>query len=179
MAHIHTEPHQHDLTASAYIFRLDGSEPRIVLHYHLKLGGYMQFGGHVELDEHPWQAIAHEVHEESGYDLDQLQVLQPRERVRAIDGIVVLPHPVAVLSLPYGTIDHVHDDIAWAFVTHEAPRHAPASRESRAMRLLTKSQLESMEGEEVVTGAREMALAIFEICLPTWEPVSTDTFSGT
>ena len=31
MPHIHTEPGQHDHTASAYIFRTDFSEPKVML----------------------------------------------------------------------------------------------------------------------------------------------------
>lgn len=38
MAHIHTKPGQHDLTASAYIIRDDGNEPVVLLHRHKKLG---------------------------------------------------------------------------------------------------------------------------------------------
>lgn len=53
MPHIHTEPGQHDHTASAYIVRLDEAEPALILHRHKILGQYLQFGGHVELDENP------------------------------------------------------------------------------------------------------------------------------
>ena len=66
MAHIHTQPGQHDHTASAYIIRTDLDTPRIMLHLHRKIGKYLQFGGHVELNETPWQAVVHELREESG-----------------------------------------------------------------------------------------------------------------
>ena len=65
MPHIHTKPGQHDHTVSAFIVRLDGKQPRILLHRHKKSGVYMQFGGHIELHENPWQAISHELLEES------------------------------------------------------------------------------------------------------------------
>ncbi len=32
----------------------------------------MQVGGHIELDETPWQAVEHELREESGYTLAEL-----------------------------------------------------------------------------------------------------------
>jgi len=46
----------------------EGAEPRIILHKHRKLNKLLQFGGHVELDETPWQAVLREIAEESGYD---------------------------------------------------------------------------------------------------------------
>src|SRR3954465_16018556 len=81
MPHIHTEPGQHDHTVSAYIFRTDFSEPKVMLHLHKKHGTYMQFGGHIELNENPWQAITHELREEAGYELDELFILQPHQRL--------------------------------------------------------------------------------------------------
>lgn len=81
MAHIHTEPGQHDHTASGFIVRTDTPEPTLILHRHKKTGKYMQFGGHIELDETPWQAVRHELMEESGYDLSDLQILQPMQRL--------------------------------------------------------------------------------------------------
>lgn len=69
MPHIHTEPGQHDLTVSAYIVRMDLPEPAIILHKHRKLNKWLQFGGHVEPHENPWQAVQREIREESGYEL--------------------------------------------------------------------------------------------------------------
>jgi 8-oxo-dGTP pyrophosphatase MutT (NUDIX family) len=172
MTHIHTEPYQHDLTASGYIFRIDSEEPQILLHHHIKLGSYMQFGGHVEHDEHPWHAVAREIREESGYDFDQLEVLQPRERIRTIHDIIVLPQPVFIIDVTYGKkTDHLHDDIGWAFVTREVPRHQPEANESRDIRLFTRSQLMGSEGETVLPNVREIALAIFDTYLSSWEAV--------
>jgi hypothetical protein len=49
MAHIHTEPGQHDFTASAFIIRLDRlderGQPKLLLHKHKKLHKLLQFGG--------------------------------------------------------------------------------------------------------------------------------------
>lgn len=36
MSHIHTKPGQHDFTASAFIIRTDGTEPRAMVHMHKK-----------------------------------------------------------------------------------------------------------------------------------------------
>lgn len=46
MAHIHTNPGEHDLTASAFIVRDDFAKPRLMLHMHKKLGVLLQPGGH-------------------------------------------------------------------------------------------------------------------------------------
>ena len=45
MAHIHTEPGQHDFTASAFIIRTDTPEPKLLLHRHKLVGKYLQIGG--------------------------------------------------------------------------------------------------------------------------------------
>src|SRR3954466_7704978 len=63
MPHIHHEPGQHDFTTSAFIVRTDRSEPQAVLHEHRKIGKLLQFGGHIELTESPWQALLREVRE--------------------------------------------------------------------------------------------------------------------
>lgn len=78
MPHIHTQPGQHDHTASAFIIRTDGTEPRILFHMHKKIKKLMQPGGHVELHETPWQAVVHEIEEEAGYEISQLKILQPK-----------------------------------------------------------------------------------------------------
>lgn len=71
MPHIHTKPGQYDHTVTAYIVRTDGDDPKVLLHMHRKLGMLLPPGGHVELDETPWAAMAHELTEESGYTLDE------------------------------------------------------------------------------------------------------------
>lgn len=66
----------------------EGDEPRIILHKHRKLKMLLQFGGHVELDETPWQAVLREIAEESGYDKNQLKLLQPcYNRLTSLPGV--------------------------------------------------------------------------------------------
>ena len=61
MAHIHTLSGQHDFTVSVYIVRqFDDIDWRIALHVHKKHNSLLPFGGHIELDETPWQAVARE-----------------------------------------------------------------------------------------------------------------------
>ena len=171
MAHIHTKPGQHDHTASAYIIRLDTPEPTIVLHMHKKFGLYIQFGGHIELDETPWQAIAHELVEESGYDLSQLKLLQPKDRMKKINSAAL--HPYAVCHNTHAIGDaHYHTDIAYAFITHEPPKAKVAPGESEDIRLFTQKELSVMPDMQV----RDVANFVFDTCLEKWEAVSPSEF---
>lgn len=144
-----------------------------MFHKHLKFNKYMQFGGHVELDEHPWEAVAHEVREESGYDLDQLQVLQPPDRPIIQSDVVILPQPVCLISALISDVQpvHYHDDIAWAFVTHELPRHEVDARESDVILLLSRSQIAAATDDEMFLNVKEITLFIFDTVLPKWQPV--------
>ena len=60
MPHIHTEPGQVDTTVTMYLFRERNGVLETMLHMHKKLGKLMPIGGHVELDETIWQAVAHD-----------------------------------------------------------------------------------------------------------------------
>lgn len=68
MAHIHTAPGQHDNTVTLYIVRQFGTEWKGLLHMHRKHHRLLPVGGHVELDETPWQSAVHELREEAGYE---------------------------------------------------------------------------------------------------------------
>lgn len=166
--HIHTAPGQHDLTCSAYIVRTDLGTPRVLVHRHKKLGRLMQIGGHVELAETPWSALAHEVAEESGYDLDQLDVLQ----VLALDvetrGAVRHPTPFLVNThrLPR---DHLHTDLCYAFVTDQAPRHGVGEGESHA---LTWPTLEELTAEVGPGGALADVAEFYRVVLEQVMPVA-------
>ncbi len=94
MSHIHTAPGQHDATVSAFIIRID-TEPLVLLHKHKKLGILGQIGGHVELHENPWQAIQHEIKEESGYDITDLMILQPKPIIHDLRGGQLTPIPIS------------------------------------------------------------------------------------
>lgn len=178
MPHIHDQPGQHDHTASAYILRLDEDEPRLLLHLHKKLGVYLQFGGHVELDESPWQAVAHEIKEESGYELGQLQILQPKSRLKSISTATLHPQPVCHNTHDFdGRGWHYHTDLGYGFVTNEQPKHALQDGESSKMRAVTRKELIAMPNDEIYEGVREIALFIFDECLPNWERVDTAGFA--
>lgn len=141
MPHIHTEPGQHDITTSAWIFRQDDNELRALVHMHRKHGKLMQIGGHVELNETPWQTLVHEIPEESGFALGQLQILQPLAEIPAFSGTAV--HPVPALSNTHFVGDgHYHSDFCYTFIADGTPRAQPADGESVDLRWLTIKELQ-------------------------------------
>ena len=172
MAHIHTEPGQYDLVVSAYIIRTF-PVPRILLHRHKTLGVYIQPGGHVELDETPWQAIIHELLEETGYDMEQLRILQPRLRPPPLSGDDLHPQPVCLRSFPFGGLpSHYHTDITYAFVTGEEPKHQVGQGESRDLRWVTREELASLPAAETYEDVRQLGMYILDELLGDWEPVT-------
>lgn len=113
MPHIHTEPDQHDMTVSAYIIRRENDDWKCLVHFHRKIEKLMQIGGHIELNETPWQSVAHEIEEESGYEIKQLQVLQPT--TRRVTEVSNLSHPVPFSMNTHNVgDDHYHSDMCLA-----------------------------------------------------------------
>jgi 8-oxo-dGTP pyrophosphatase MutT (NUDIX family) len=181
MPHIHTEPGQHDQTVSAYIIRTDFSEPKIMLHIYKKKHVLLQFGGHTELHENHWQAMARELKEEVGYTIDQMQVLQPKQRLKHITGATLHPTPACFVTLDdAGTKEHgvhFHTDTAFAFTTNQKPKLQIAEDESEDIRLFTKEELINIPSSEILENAREVCLFMFDEILPSWEPINTNTFT--
>lgn len=177
MGHIHTKPGQHDLTASAFVVRLDTKEPGIYLHLHKRIGKLMHFGGHVELHENPWQAIIREIKEEAGYDAHQLQLLQPKKLIKKLGSDILIPYPVAIISAGYYGIqdkNHFHDDLCFAFVAKSAPSSLSFDGESKELRLFNRQELETLGDEEIVPALREVGLFVFDVCLPEWDQIPAD-----
>jgi 8-oxo-dGTP pyrophosphatase MutT (NUDIX family) len=175
MSHIHTEPGQHDPTVSAFLFRTDFDEPKLMLHRHKLLDRYLQFGGHIELNETPWHAIIHELREEAGYDIEQVQVLQPKERLRELPGAVLHPQPVVQNTHRLGK-DHFHTDISYAMITNQEPRYSPEEGESTDIQLFTRLELEALGEDMIIPNVKYLALYILDHCIETWEPVSPSAF---
>jgi 8-oxo-dGTP pyrophosphatase MutT (NUDIX family) len=180
MPHIHTDPGQGDHTASAYIVLLESEqEPKMVLHMHKKLSMLLQFGGHVELTETSWTAVVHEVQEESGYRLNELQLLQPRERLKAISNASVLhPQPLLVSTHPFGVkTGHFHSDITYLFTATARPTHNPDANESNDLRYISQKELAELPAELVGGDVKDIGAYIFETILQSWEPVSPSEYS--
>lgn len=177
MPHIHTQDGQHDLTVSMYIIRTDFEQPKLMLHMHKKVNVWLQFGGHVELNENPWQAVEHELLEETGYEFSQLKLLQPQDRLLELNtGHAILhPQPAYVNTHPIATPDlkgakHYHIDLGYVFVTDQEPKHELAAGESSTIKLFTRAELDGIQDktwDDTLTICRH----IFDVCLPKWEEV--------
>ncbi len=177
MPHIHTQSGQHDHTVSIYIFRMDFDKPKVMLHLHKKVGTYAQFGGHIELNETPWHAVIHELQEESGYDIGQLEILQPPIQLVAITGAIVHPYPIAHATTGFpGDDSHFHTDSVYAFVTNEEPHNLPAEGESTDMQLFTRAELVLQSEDKVDRITLDTALYIFDNCLNKWRSILPSDF---
>lgn len=172
MPHLHTRPGDHDATVSFFVVRTDGPEPRLSYHLHRRARKLMMFGGHVEHDETPWAAVRRELVEESGYQPEQVRLLQPPVRMRRLTDAAA--HPVPVLSSTACTSPdpaHFHTDLLYALVTAEEPAGAPGDGESTDIRLLTRDQLDAVADDQIVEMWREAGRFILDEILPAWESV--------
>lgn len=174
MPHIHHGHGEHDHTASAYIIRTDHAEPAVMLHLHRKLGRYFQFGGHIELNETPWQAVIREITEESGYLPEQLQVLQPPGMLEMANtpGLVRHPYPVDYNTHQFKDDTHFHTDTAYAFVASAPPAQSPEETESQDIQLFTLDQLAHPNVELLVPYTISVASYILKVAYVDWKRVS-------
>lgn len=178
MPHIHTEPRQHDLTTSAYIVRLDTPEPTLMLHIHRKIGIYMQFGGHVEFDESPWRSITREIREESGYQIDQIGVYQPKNRVNSLKKAVLHPQPICLNThLAGDTTQHYHISIDFAFYTNERPNEITKDRESKDTKLFTLQMLKDADDSIMYANVRDIGIYVLEEVAARWDKVPASVFT--
>ncbi len=174
MPHIHTSPGHHDQTASAFIVRTDGpaGQWRLMLHWHKKLNGWLQFGGHVELHETPWDAVTHELREESGYELSQLKLLQPKQRIRSTSDSVM--HPVAFYDQTHGfpgdptAPDHKHTDRGYVFFTDQEPAGKVDAGESTRIQLFTLDELQAIPSKNIPIDFKEICEYVLQIDLKDW-----------
>lgn len=176
MPHIHTEPGHHDLTTTAFIVRTDGRNAYGLMHRHRKLGMLLPVGGHVELIENPWAAVIHEIKEESGYDINQLTVLQPVERVLRMDGVKSHPVPLFLQTHRFSPdAEHYHVDVGFAFITSQQPVSPPSEGESSELLWLTNDDIQARKNEMPADVAQ-----IFDFVLTTavksWQRVSPSAF---
>lgn len=175
MPHIHSGENEHDLTVTGYIVRIDTSEPKVLLHMHRKLHLLLPIGGHVELTETPWQAMAHELTEESGYTLDQLEVLQPRSRIKNMSMVVQHPYPLS-MSTHDITKKHFHTDIEYGFVATSEPALQIINGESEDLRWLSRNELIDLPSEVIFDNTREIYCFLIDTAIKTWDKVPTNEF---
>lgn len=176
MPHTNTAPGGHCPTVSAWIIRTDlGPEPKVLVHLHRKYGRLMQPGGHVERDEDPWTAIAHELAEEAGYDVAELDVLQPFAPQPALHAACVIT-PTPLLQDTHVVEPDVplyHWDSVFAFVAHGEPTLERAAGESDDLRWLTIAELAAAQ-EAIPDAQHTGALAVS--VLDSWQRVPASRF---
>jgi 8-oxo-dGTP pyrophosphatase MutT (NUDIX family) len=110
-----------------------------VLHWHKRIGGWLQPGGHIDPGETPWQAALREAHEETGL------------RVRHPDGG---PRLVHLDVHPAG--QHVHLDVRYLLVSEDA-EPAPPPGESQQVRWFTLAEAIELADPALVEGLRRVA----------------------
>lgn len=175
MPHIHTRAGQHDQTVSAYILRQDGDEIYVMLHMHKKLQKLLPVGGHVELDETPWSAMAHELTEESGYSVEELEVLQPSLRVEKLDKVVLHPQPFVIQTHEL-TPEHYHTDLGYIFLAETHPRGRVADGESEDIRWFTRDGIERIGSGDIYRNTKQLCLEIFDKFFIEWQGMSASEF---
>lgn len=176
MPHIHTGPNQHDMTMSAYIIRREDDEWKCMVHFHRKVDMLMQIGGHIELDETPWQTVVHELREESGYTPSELKVMQyTTDRLQGADNVM---HPTPLLvNTHYVGNEHYHSDLCYGIVAHDVPERGVAEGESTDIRWLTIDELK--EGAKNGTVLTDV-VSVYEFYLRQIDgmvAVDADTYS--
>lgn len=174
MAHLHTQPHGHDVTISAWILRRREGRWQALVHLHRKMGLWLQPGGHVEHTENPWQGLVHELREETGYEIGQLRVLQPFEPLP--DGVHDVMHPTPVLMTTHSPYPgHFHSDIVMAMVTDADPAGAPRPGESTQFAWVDPAQFAALP--EAEPDAVTIMTMIVERVADTWIQVPATRWS--
>jgi 8-oxo-dGTP pyrophosphatase MutT (NUDIX family) len=123
------------VTGSAIIVGPRGT----VLHWHKRLGGWMQPGGHVDVGEMPWEAALREAHEETG-----LPVRHPGGRPRLVHLDV---HPAG---------PHVHLDLRYLLLGADT-EPAPPAEESQQVRWFSFAAAIAVADAALVDGLRRVA----------------------
>ena len=110
-----------------------------VLHWHKRMGGWMQPGGHVDAGESPWQAALREAREETG-----LPVRHPDDGPRLVHLDV---HPAG---------PHVHLDVRYLLLGSDAEPSPPAG-ESQQVRWFSFADAIAVADAALVDGLRRVA----------------------
>lgn len=184
MPHINTEPGQHDHTVSAYIIKRNPDSleetPKLLVHMHKKFNKLLQPGGHIELNESPWAAIAHELVEETGYQFSQLEVVQPVHLAFGLNDTNMVLHPTPFVYNTHPTDsegNHYHTDVTFLFLTTEFPEGEPGEGETTDLRWLTLEEIQEDKDKIIGSGVKAISEVAFEILKdPSWKSYPTNTF---
>lgn len=116
MGHIHGNS-EYDYTASATIVY----ENKVLLLFHTKLRLWLPPAGHVELNEHPIEALYRETEEETGLTKAHLTLVTPFTENLALQrdpgANTVLPMPFDMDVHTINEEGHKHIDFAYIFIS--------------------------------------------------------------
>lgn len=121
----------------------------------------------------PWQAITHELKEESGYELGQLKLLATPQRLRNTPDSTM--HPVAFYdqthSFPGDTTapDHHHTDRGYVFFTDQEPSGKIDPGGSAEIRLFTLAEIKALPEDKIPSDFRPICEYILQINLDDWQ----------
>ncbi len=113
-----------------------------VLHWHKRLGGWLQPGGHVDTGETPWQAALREAREETG-----LTLRHPGSGPRLVHLDV---HPAG---------PHVHLDLRYLLLAEDT-EPSPPPGESQQVRWFSFAEAIAMTDAALVDGLRRVAAGL-------------------
>lgn len=150
MAHIHEKI---DWVVTAFI--LHPTEEKLLMINHIKLGMWLPVGGHVELDEDPDQALAREIEEECGLEVEMLS--EKSEDTKDSKSLY-RPH-----SMNIHAYNATHQHIGLNYVARAKttePRLAP--EEHHDIRWFTREEIEA-QGAKMPENVSVTALEILEL----------------
>lgn len=140
MAHIHE---LYDFTVSGYV--LHPTEPRMCLHLHLKLNKWIHPGGHIELDEDPEEALAHELLEEVGFTPNDYEIIQTTDQPQPRnEKTLIMPFHLNVHA--YGDLNHKHIDFGY-LVKAKTNIFNPQENESKNIAWFSLEEVQKLHSE--------------------------------
>jgi 8-oxo-dGTP diphosphatase len=150
MAHIHEK-----IDWAVVAFILHPTEEKLLMINHIKLGMWLPIGGHVELDEDPDQALAREIEEECGLEVEMLN--EKNEDTADSKGLY-RPHSLNVHAYN-PTHQHICLSYAARALTTE-PRLAP--EEHTGIRWFTREEIEATD-LVMPDNVRQTAIEVLEL----------------
>lgn len=121
------------ITATVYVVNDD----KVLLHQHKKYNTWFPLGGHVEIDEFPYEAAIREVKEESGLDVKFVKTeIAPFIELARVKRI---PAPFCLLHEGIGGDENFFDFIYIAKTEGTVPQ--PASGESKNFKWFSYEEL--------------------------------------
>ena len=143
------------VTASAAI--IEPTTRRALLHYHKRLGRWLQVGGHAEYETDFAQVALREAREETG--LPDLAFYPPAEKAAPID------YDVHTIPQSGDKPEHLHLDFRYVLVTLQPDELAPASGESIQFRWLSFADALEM-GDAIDDSLRRLLRKAFALFSP-------------